>query len=323
MNLPLVSIIIPTYNRTHLIGKTLDSILAQSYDNWECIVVDDGSTDDTELLLKKYCENDPRFHYHKRPIDRPKGANACRNYGFELSLGEYINWFDSDDEMLPSKLEKQIHQLHNSSYDFSICQTEVYNVEKESSEGLRTPKLISDSIFEDYIIFNIFWLTGAPLWKRSFLIDNNLRFDEELQQAQDYDFHMRILAISENYCTIDEPLVIFNIHEFNMSHSTSDNPLKIFSNAKVNKNILWKYRNKLSLNVLNFRYKELLKLYKFSVRKRQFKNAFYILKFLILNINILSITILTKFLLILKLIVSFFSFLIFSKGDSFLNIKIK
>lgn len=319
----LVSIIIPTFNRSHLIGETLDSVLAQTYTNWECIVVDDGSTDATELLLKKYCKKDPRFQYHKRPINRLKGANACRNYGFELSTGEYINWFDSDDEMLPSKLEMQINQLHNSSFEFCICQTEVYNVKKERSQGLRAPKLISDSIFQDYIIFKVFWLTGAPLWKRSFLNDNMLRFDEELQQAQDYDFHMRALAISENYCVINDPLVIFNVHEFNMSHSISDNPLKIFSNAKINHNILWNYRKKLSLDVLNFRYKELLKLYKFSVRKRQFKNAFYIFKSLLLNINVLSINMLTKFLLILKLIISFFSFLIFSKGDSFLNVKLK
>ena len=99
MQPPIVSIIIPTYNRAHLISETLDSILTQTYTHWECIVVDDGSDDSTAELLAGYCKKDARFQYHQRPNDRPKGANACRNYGFELCKGEYINWFDSDDLM--------------------------------------------------------------------------------------------------------------------------------------------------------------------------------------------------------------------------------
>ena len=97
MNNPLVSIIIPTYNRAHFIGETLESVIAQTYENWECIVVDDGSTDYTDELMEYYCKKDTRIQYHHRPDIKPRGANACRNYGFGVSKGEYINWFDSDD----------------------------------------------------------------------------------------------------------------------------------------------------------------------------------------------------------------------------------
>ena len=82
---PLVSIIILTFNRGHLIGETLDSVMLQTYENWECIVVDDGSRDNTSKLLKSYVQKDSRFQYHHRSSKRLKGANACRNYGFELS----------------------------------------------------------------------------------------------------------------------------------------------------------------------------------------------------------------------------------------------
>ena len=92
MKEPLVSIIIPTYNRAHLIGETLGSVLAQTYQNWECIVVDDGSTDNTEAVLATFTAKDSRFQYDQRPKDRLAGGNAARNYGFELSKGEYINW---------------------------------------------------------------------------------------------------------------------------------------------------------------------------------------------------------------------------------------
>ena len=97
MNNSLVSIIIPTYNRAHLISETLHSIIAQTYTYWECIVVDDGSTDNTEEILKNYIKKDKRFQYHQRPKDKPKGANACRNYGISISNGDFLLVMDSDD----------------------------------------------------------------------------------------------------------------------------------------------------------------------------------------------------------------------------------
>jgi len=102
---PLISIIIPTYNRAHLIGETLDSIIAQTYQNWECIVVDDGSDDDTEEVMKSYIQNDNRIYYYHRPEEHLPGGNGARNFGFEKSTGEYIQWFDSDDLMEPNSIK--------------------------------------------------------------------------------------------------------------------------------------------------------------------------------------------------------------------------
>src|SRR5688572_29060991 len=101
--LPLISIIIPTYNRALMLEETLDSIIAQTYKNWECIVVDDGSTDATDKLMAEYIDRDSRFQYHHRPKDRLPGGNAARNYGFEISKGNFIQWFDSDDYMMANK----------------------------------------------------------------------------------------------------------------------------------------------------------------------------------------------------------------------------
>ena len=105
---PLVSIIIPTYNRANLILETLNSVKLQSYQNWECIIVDDGSTDTSEEVITAFCRMDERFKYYKRPENKPKGANSCRNLGFEYSKGDLINWFDSDDVMFEDFLEKKI-----------------------------------------------------------------------------------------------------------------------------------------------------------------------------------------------------------------------
>ncbi|HEY4538836.1 MAG TPA: glycosyltransferase family 2 protein, partial [Faecalibacter sp.] len=108
-NQPLVSIIIPTFNRADLIGETLDSIIEQNYQNWECIVVDDGSTDNTEEILMRYQIKDNRFSYYKRPKFLLKSGNSCRNYGFEKSSGELIVFFDSDDVMLQDFLSSRIN----------------------------------------------------------------------------------------------------------------------------------------------------------------------------------------------------------------------
>ena len=88
------------------------SVLTQTYVNWECIVVDDGSTDLTIDVVQKYCNKDARFKLYNRPHNRQKGGNAARNYGFEQSLGEFVNWFDSDDLM------KKNHITH----DFRKCE---------------------------------------------------------------------------------------------------------------------------------------------------------------------------------------------------------
>src|SRR5699024_7007376 len=100
----LISIIIPTFNRAHLIGETLDSIIAQTYQNWECIVVDDGSTDNTDEVLKAYCEKDPRFVFITKPKQLLPKPSASRNLGIKLSKANFINFLDSDDLMLAHKI---------------------------------------------------------------------------------------------------------------------------------------------------------------------------------------------------------------------------
>lgn len=280
---PLVSIIIPTYNRAHLIGETLDSILDQSYDNWECIVVDDGSTDDTSRVLKEYIEKDSRFHYHERTDNKKKGANACRNYGFQLSKGEYINWFDSDDLMMPKKLETQVNQLHESTSDFAVCQTMMYDANRKEELGLRAPRLKSDNIFEDYILNKIFFHTNSPLWKKIFLSENSFCFDERLQQAQDYDFHMRVLAVSQNYVVHETSLVLVNLHDSNMGRSEYDHPSKIFSNVLVKYNIINHYSRFLSDEGKAFILKEIIVFYLNVIRLRHKRIAFKMCAF-ILNV---------------------------------------
>lgn len=185
---PLVSVIIPTYNRADLIGETLDSVLAQTYANWECIVVDDGSSDNTEQVVKSYVNKDSRFRYYKRPQDRQKGGNTCRNIGFELSKGEFICWLDSDDLFVKNKIEFQIKKLIHTEYLVSVTQTHKFKDDKNNFFGNWSENIKSEKLTEDLILCKIKWATPAPLWNRKVIPEKP--YNEKVQGSQEWLFHI-------------------------------------------------------------------------------------------------------------------------------------
>lgn len=116
----LVSIITPSYNTARFIGKTIDSVLAQTYKNWEMIIVDDCSSDNTDDIVKPYL-TDTRIKYLKN--EKNSGAAISRNYALREAKGRWIAFLDSDDLWLPEKLEKQIKFMKDNDYHFSCCAT--------------------------------------------------------------------------------------------------------------------------------------------------------------------------------------------------------
>lgn len=209
---PLVSIIIPTFNRAKLIPETLNSIINQTYLNWECLVIDDGSLDDTNEVLKRYAEQDHRIKYFIRPDNYKKGPSGCRNFGFNLSKGKYINWFDSDDLMELKKLEKEVKQLDSTNYDFTISQTVFFDHDTKDNLGYWNPNLFSNNSLNDFILLNIGWSTNAPLWKKSSLLKHGIKFNENLFGPDDYDYHIQVLKYGLVPKVIDEVHVKNRVH---------------------------------------------------------------------------------------------------------------
>ena len=117
-NNPQVSIIMATYNRAHLIGETLNSIINQSYKNWECLIIDDGSKDDTARVVKQITSSDSRFTYLRRTEKYKKGLPGCRNQGIDLANGEYIIFFDDDDIIHPGNLQTCLDLLKDENFSF-------------------------------------------------------------------------------------------------------------------------------------------------------------------------------------------------------------
>jgi len=226
---PLVSIIIPTFNRANLIGETLDSVLVQTYQNWECLVVDDGSTDGTDALMAEYLAKDSRFHYHKRPDTHLPGGNGARNYGFEISKGEYVNWLDSDDLFHPKKLKLQVSNLVDRSFIANICLGEFFDVKNgDSADRLWSEwKVTEKGVFDALITQKMRWPTGAVLWKRDVLPKNC--WNENLSGGQEWLFHC-LLALdipSFKFGALEE--VLFYIRSSNDSITRQQDVLKRYS----------------------------------------------------------------------------------------------
>ena len=191
---PLVSIIIPTYNRAHLISETLDSVLAQTYPNWECIVVDDGSIDSSITVIQKYLELDSRFVYFSRPVNKKKGPSSCRNFGLEKANGEYIIFLDSDDLLADFCLKKRIEfALANLDYDFWIFKTELFVQEISDLNIIFNIKLenYSDKIYMDLLLRGLYpFCVSSVFWKEEMIKSLN-GFDEEMFILEDPELHIK------------------------------------------------------------------------------------------------------------------------------------
>ena len=207
-----ISIIIPVYNREHLVKETLDSILDQKYTSWECIIVDDGSTDRTWEVLKAYQAKDDRFRVFQRPENYPKGAPACRNFGYEQSTGDYIQYFDSDDIMLPEMLlEKSLYlELHPEA---SLV---VSKMGEFDENGLRPPlhySITSDRFKFDFLAYKIVFFTPGPLFRKSFLDSFHLKFDTRLRKNQEREFFGRIILEDPVVGTLDKVHCLRRMHD--------------------------------------------------------------------------------------------------------------
>lgn len=183
------SIIIPVFNRQELIKDTLNSILSQTYQNWECIVVDDGSTDDTWSVIKKYAQEDERIKVYQRDRE-PKGAPTCRNIGAELSKSEYLIFWDSDDILAPWCVEERVAFMdENPELDFGLFQ--LMNIYSNQEYGLRC--YIGDvDYLEGFVTFENCWGTSAVIWRRNFYKSIG-GWIESAKAWQDGEVHIRAL----------------------------------------------------------------------------------------------------------------------------------
>ena len=212
-----VSIIIPTYNRAHLIRETLDSVVAQTYENWECIVVDDGSRDNTDEVVGEYVRNDKRFKYFERTENYLSGGNGARNFGLDLAQGEYIVFFDSDDLMTKNHLDVKCHLITSGDYDFGITRTKFFNYSNEKIDKFYSFQNF-DINLDNYVLQNINWLTYDVIIKKQSI--NDIYFDESLKCAQEYNFYAKVLCYNYKSIYLDKIISLRRYSPRSISEST-------------------------------------------------------------------------------------------------------
>lgn len=227
----MISIIIPSYNRAGFISETLDSVLSQTYQNWECIIVDDGSTDDIERVIKKYTEPDTRFSFYKRPSSMLKGANSCRNFGFQKAKGKYVKFLDSDDLLTPDCLAKQVAVLEgNAALEVCLSYGRYFNNEtKELEEFWSRNKEYGDYLY-GHITNQIRWQTADPLWRKSFFSETP--FKEDVMNSQEWLMHGEALLKlkREEIYNLQETFTLIRRGNLRMSSSQTS---KYYRNQKL------------------------------------------------------------------------------------------
>jgi glycosyltransferase involved in cell wall biosynthesis len=211
---PLVSVIIPTYNRARLILDSIASLQAQTCPDWECIIVDDGSTDDTAAVIRNIAADDVRMRYVRQ---ENRGLSAARNRGLEQVRGRYIQFLDSDDVVLPQKFEAQLALLQpRAEPGVSYCRP-MYCVDDALDREVNANRPFAFLDSADPV------LDLATRWERElvipihcFLFDARLfqgvRFDETLPSHEDWDCWMRLFAQRPTLHFLDAKLAVYRRH---------------------------------------------------------------------------------------------------------------
>ena len=201
--MPKVSVIIPAYNRAYLVSRAIQSVLNQTYKDFEVIIVDDGSTDNTEEVVKGFDDKKVRYIKH----ERNKGVAATRNTGIKATRSKYIAFQDSDDEWLPEKLEKQMAGFRNASSNIGVVYTGFLRIEGDKKTYVPSPEVTQkEGDIHNSLLRGNFVTPQAAVVKRE-CFEKAGMFDEGISGLEDWELWLRISKYYHFKC-IDEPLII-------------------------------------------------------------------------------------------------------------------
>ena len=208
-----VSVIIPAYNGERYIGEAIEGILAQTYSDYEIIVVDDGSTDNTCQVIQQYGD---RIKYLSQTN---QGVAASRNLGLTTAQGEYIAFLDQDDLFFPHKLASQVTLLdHNLSLGMANSGWQIVNERGEEKAAVQPWQQIPNLNLANLIIWKPVFL-GAMLFRHSWL-ERSGGFDTTLEQTPDVDLVMRLAMMGCSAAWVEQTTVKYRQHEDNASKNT-------------------------------------------------------------------------------------------------------
>ncbi len=222
----LVTVIIPVFNYGFCLPETIGSLQAQTYAHWEALVVDDGSSDNTQAVVARLAQHDGRIKYHYQP---QRGVSAARNLGIDHAEGNYILFLDGDDLITPNKLAEHVSLLERCE-GADMCYSDVYYFRngdtnklfyRRSGNRKWTIKLCGNDyeIIREFIRSNKFTI-HSPMVRKGFLKNKGLRFDESLTHNEDWDFWLRCIFKGANIQYLAAPSVfgLVRVHAQSVSY---------------------------------------------------------------------------------------------------------
>ncbi|SFQ46690.1 glycosyltransferase family 2 protein [Hymenobacter arizonensis] len=223
----MVTIIIPCYNYGWLLPQTLDSMLAQTYKDWECIIIDDGSTDNSRSIGEAYAQRDSRFRYH---YQTNCGMSAARNKGLTIANGLYVQFLDADDLLTPRKLEIQVSFLE-SRPEVDLVYSDVRYFLHEQPARLSQSMDMKDQRWMSFaegqgeclinaVVEKNLMVVNAPL-TRAGLLHKAGFFAEDLRSAEDWEYWVRCALFGGHFCYDRNPesLALVRVHPTSTSQN--------------------------------------------------------------------------------------------------------
>ena len=212
-----VSIIIPCYNQAQYLDEALQSVMDQTYHNWECIIVNDGSTDNTEIVAGRWVNKDTRFKYIYKENG---GLSSARNKGLDKATGYYIQFLDSDDTIDKRKFELQLKDLENCEISISDY-SPLDDKTAERVDWRYLPPFLNEQDYKKELILDWENKISIPchsvLFKREILNSYAIRFNESLSNHEDWLFWAKVFYHSKEIQNNPEILAIYRIREASMA----------------------------------------------------------------------------------------------------------
>lgn len=235
---PVVSVIMPVYNRSDFVSKAIESVLKQTYSNFELIIVDDGSKDDTLNIVQKYAQQDKRIKVFS--LLENKGISYARNFAIAKAKGKYLATMDSDDQAYPDWLKISVNYMEkNPNVTIGFIPMDYYD---DDGTGVINKKKYLFTVRQ--LVFSSIANIGF-VYRMDFIKKNNIKYNETFISAEDYDFIAQIIMNNGRieYVHPYQPLVLFRMH--------NSNNKEYYNKGRMNQAIVWKKLYQKNLNNLS------------------------------------------------------------------------
>lgn len=263
MQKPLISIIVPCYNQAQYLPETLQSVFEQDYPNWECVIVNDGSPDNTEEVANEWCAKDPRFKYFRKENG---GLSDARNYGIKHSEGKYILPLDSDDKISKDYTSEAIAVLENDpQVKLVYCRAMLFGVENTEWHLL--------TYSYDHMLFTRNCIYCSAIYKRVDY-DKTCGYNTNMKHGwEDYDFWLSLLSREDKVVQLNKIHFYYRTKDVSMRTKINDelehklrlqifknhqdiylqyiNPIEAYNEARKNKNIEYSLDYRIGRTILS------------------------------------------------------------------------